>query len=423
MVAAGVNPLAHYLNFGATEGRGPNPLLTPRVPRGAPGTRRGTDKPAPALPEIRGRGQADLAAFDEGAAVVRRLSLETVSRDYGFQPTISILMPTYNTPARYLRRAIDSVLSQVYPYFELCINDDGSTSAETLATLDECARRDRRIHVKRSPVNMGISRATNAALGVARGDYVAMLDHDDELAPEALVEVVRALNRDPDLDVVYTDQDYIDADGTVAEPFFKPDWSPELFRGVMYVGHLLVVRRTLASEVGGFDAKFDNVRDFEFMLRLSESTSRIHHVPKILYHWRRVPGSVAYGGNKKAGVPGCRLTRSTPTCGAAGSPRGRVQTRVSRTASFSSPWHARSSRRSVSSSAVRGRDSSDRLPPDGPRPDDVSEPGSLCAGRWNGLANDRARGGTAGDCGSARRPPDSPPRAGLRWSTWVASTW
>ena len=129
-----------------------------------------------------------------------------------------------------------------------------------------------------------------------------MLDHDDELASDALFEVVRALNVDRSLDVVYTDQDYVTPDGAQSGHLLKPDWSPHLFRGVMFVGHLLTVRRASAIEVGGFDSAYDFVQDFEFMLRVSERTRHIHHVPKVLYHWRRIPESVAGGGKGNAAI-------------------------------------------------------------------------------------------------------------------------
>ncbi len=218
------------------------------------------------------------------------------------RPLISILVPVYDTAPEYLRLAVDSVLAQAYPEWELILCDDGSTNAETRVALEEIAPLDARIRVHYLGVNSGIAAATNAALAMARGEFVAMLDHDDELLPAALLEVAKALNADPTLDVVYTDQDSIEADGTEAHTFYKPDWSLELLRGVMYVGHLLVVRRSLAHEVGGFDPRFDGVQDFELTLRLAEHTERIAHVPAILYHWRKIPGSVALGGHEKRDI-------------------------------------------------------------------------------------------------------------------------
>ena len=230
------------------------------------------------------------------------LLLAAEAKQLDYRPIISVLVPVFNTPPQYLRLAVDSVVAQAYPEWELLLCDDGSTKGETLVALRQVPRLDPRIRVHFLDANRGIAAATNAALAMAKGDFVAMLDHDDELLPGALLEIAKVLNADPTLDVVYTDQDYVEADGTVAETFSKPDWSLEMFRGVMYVGHLLAVRRTLADDVGGFDSRFDNVQDYEFMLRVAERTQRIAHVPKILYHWRRIPGSVAFGGDEKRSI-------------------------------------------------------------------------------------------------------------------------
>ena len=220
------------------------------------------------------------------------------------QPLISILVPTFNTPPRYLQAAVDSVRAQTYPNWELCICDDGSSDESTRAAIKELEHSDPdRIRVTHRLTNGGISRASNDALATARGEFVAMLDHDDEILPDALLKFVQAINEDPAVDVLYSDQAFLSADGLEEEPLLKPDWSPRLFWGVMFVGHLLMVRRELASKVGGFDPQFDNVQDFEFMLRLGEKTKRIKHIPEILYYWRRVHGSVSRQADAKSGIP------------------------------------------------------------------------------------------------------------------------
>jgi glycosyltransferase involved in cell wall biosynthesis len=213
-----------------------------------------------------------------------------------------VLLPTYNTESVYLEAAVRSVIAQTYPRWELRIVDDGSTSAATLEALHRIAHWDERISLAVGSKNGGISHATNVALNGANGDYVAMLDHDDELTEDALYEVVLTLNEDPSIDVIYTDQDYVSPEGAPVGHLLKPNWSPQLFRGVMFVGHLLIVRRTMALAVGGFDSAYDFVQDFEFMLRLSERTHRIQHIPKVLYHWRRIPASVAGGGKADRGI-------------------------------------------------------------------------------------------------------------------------
>ena len=212
------------------------------------------------------------------------------------------------------------MLAQTYEHWELVIVDDGSSSAELHEYLSRLPARDPRIGVTLRPANSGVSAATNAALELAAGEFVGMLDHDDELYPAALAEIVRALNADPSLDAVYTDQEYVERDGSASDALLKPDWSPRLFWGVMYVGHLLVVRRSVARALGGFDSAYDNVQDFEFMLRLSEETSRIAHVPQILYKWRRIPGSVAFHGDEKSEIDELQAAAVTAHFNRAGIP-------------------------------------------------------------------------------------------------------
>jgi GT2 family glycosyltransferase len=218
------------------------------------------------------------------------------------RPLISIVIPTYNTPVPILDRTLASVERQIYPNWELCIVDDASSSPAVREFLGRSGERDDRIHVTRRSVNGGISACTNDGIRIATGDYVAFLDHDDELTEDALFHVACALNDNPGTDVIYSDHDKIDVDGLTSCPFFKPDWSPDYFRNVMYVCHLLVVRRALLLEVGGCDGRFDGVQDYELLLRVSEKTTRIEHLPRILYHWRTTPGSIAADPNAKRDI-------------------------------------------------------------------------------------------------------------------------
>lgn len=217
-------------------------------------------------------------------------------------PLISVVMPTYETPARYLREAIESVRRQHYPAWELCVADDGSRRPEVRRTIARLRARDDRIKPVFLPENAGISAASNAALAEASGEYVAFLDHDDVLTDDALLRVAQVLTADPEIDIVYSDSDKLTLHGRRADPFHKPDWSPVYALGAMYVGHLLVVRRSLVEQVGGFDPAYDKIQDFELFMRLSERTDRIHHIPRILYHWRAIPGSIAAGALEKSGV-------------------------------------------------------------------------------------------------------------------------
>lgn len=218
------------------------------------------------------------------------------------RPTISLAMPTYKSDLGYLAKAIESVRAQHYPEWELCIVDDGSGQPGLNAAVQRCADADPRIKFEPAIENRGISAATNAALKMCSGEFVGFLDHDDTLTPDALLRVAQALTVEPGLDVVYSDSDKLTAHGVRADPFLKPDWSPVYALGAMYIGHLLVVRRALAEEAGGFDPAFDTIQDFEFFLRASERTDRIHHIPQTLYHWRAIPGSIAAGTDQKDDV-------------------------------------------------------------------------------------------------------------------------
>ncbi len=227
------------------------------------------------------------------------------------RPRFSLVTPVYNTPEPLLRACVDSVLAQRYPEWELLLVDDGSRAPHLPALLEELARKDARIRVLRQEANGGIARATNAGIAAATGDFVAFLDHDDVLAPHALAAVALRLAEEPGLDVVYSDEDRIDLEGRRHDPFFKPDWSPDLLRSVNYICHFTVVRRALLEEAGRLREGFDGSQDYELMLRLSERTRRIAHVPQVLYHWRAHPSSFSRGqeGLRAASTAGVRALR------------------------------------------------------------------------------------------------------------------
>lgn len=214
----------------------------------------------------------------------------------------SVLVPVYDPPAEILRACLQSVLRQHYANWELVVIDDASPAAHVAPLLRELAASDPRIGLQRLPANGGIARATNAALAAARGDFIVLLDHDDLLRPDALAELARQLDAKPDLDALYSDEDKITADGRRVLPLFKPAFSPEFLLGVMYAGHVLCVRTAVARAVGGFKSEFDGIQDYEFLLRVSEMTRRIGHVPRILYHWRQSPTSSALLGNVKGNM-------------------------------------------------------------------------------------------------------------------------
>lgn len=211
------------------------------------------------------------------------------------QPTFSILLPAYNTPAKWLRRAVESVQGQLYPHWQLCIVDDASTEPHVWQLAQRFAAKDSRIAVQRRGENGHISAASNDALQLATGDYVALLDHDDELAPTALYFAARELNRRPDLQLLYSDEDKLDAQGRRTDPYFKSDWNPDLLHTQNYVSHLSIYGAELLRKIGGFRRGFEGSQDYDLLLRFTEqiTPAQIHHIPHVLYHWRIIEQSTA----------------------------------------------------------------------------------------------------------------------------------
>jgi GT2 family glycosyltransferase len=209
------------------------------------------------------------------------------------RPLISVIMPTFNTPDEWLKRAIESVRAQIYGNWELCIVDDGSVRASVAETLDRYRTLDPRIKAMFLPRRSGIASASNQAIRLATGEFVGFLDHDDELSQDALYEVVKCINEHSDAQLIYTDEDKIDPHGKRVHPFFKPDWSPDLLLSMNYVPHFIVYKRSLLEEIGGFRAGFEGSQDHDLVLRAVEKTDRIYHVSKPLYSWRMVLTSTA----------------------------------------------------------------------------------------------------------------------------------
>ena len=216
-------------------------------------------------------------------------------------PTISVVMPVHDTPERWLRAAIESVRGQMYPYWQLCIADDCSTQPHVDTVLEEYAALDDRIDVVRRTENGHISAASNSALDLATGDWVALLDHDDVLQPTALFCVAHRILDEPHVRFVYTDEDKVDENGKRYDPHFKPDYNPELLLGQNYISHLSVIQRSLISEVGGFREGFEGSQDYDLFLRCIArlAPDQISHIPMVLYSWRSVPGSTATSTSAK----------------------------------------------------------------------------------------------------------------------------
>jgi len=235
-------------------------------------------------------------------------SVENQLKFLDFKPKISIIMPVYNPKPVFLKRAIESVKNQYYTNWQLCVCDDGSTSEEIHKILED-ASKNYKIKVTFSKENNGISHASNKALELVEGDFVTLIDNDDEFAKNALLEIVKKLNEKPDTDFIYSDENKLDDQGKHVEPYFKPDWSPDLFLSYNYTIHVSVYRTSILKKIGGFRIGFEGAQDYDLNLRFLEETQKIAHIPKVLYSWRKSLGSTAllpfekdyaYGAGKKA---------------------------------------------------------------------------------------------------------------------------
>ena len=217
------------------------------------------------------------------------------------QPVISIVMPTYNANPVWLGAAIESVRNQIYPHWELCIADDASTEPASQALLRDYAARDPRIKVMFRPKNGHISAASNSALELVTGEWVALMDHDDTLAEHALFWVADAINQDPQIRAIYSDEDKIDTEGRRSNPYFKSDWNIDLFYSQNMFSHLGVFHSALLREIGGFRLGFEGSQDYDVVLRCIEriAPQQIHHIARVLYHWRVHPESTAHSSDAK----------------------------------------------------------------------------------------------------------------------------
>ena len=261
VAASGVNPLIHYLECGRAEGRRAKPE------------------------DSYERWVREHDTLDDGDRRAIRAHIAALAR----RPLISVVVPVYNPPRQYLEEMIKSVLRQLYPDWELCIADDASTSPHVQSVLQDYAALDSRIKVMRRDINGHVSAATNSALELATGEFVALLDHDDVLSERALYEVAVELDTHADAQVIYSDSDSIDDSGRRSTPYFKTDWDPDLMLGHNMVSHLGVYRRSLLQQLGGLSSGYDGSQDYELMLRASEHVApgQIRHIPAVLYHWRR----------------------------------------------------------------------------------------------------------------------------------------
>lgn len=213
-------------------------------------------------------------------------------KKFKYRPKISIIMPVYNVEKIWLKKAVKSVFDQIYKNWELCIVDDASTEKHIKRILSKYIK-NKKVKIKFLKKNVGISGASHEALSLANGEFVGFLDDDDELSIDALFEIVKLLNNNPHADLIYSDEDKLNSEAKRVEPFFKPDWSPDLLLSYNYICHFSVYRKKIINEIEGFRSGFEGSQDYDLLLRFTEKTDEIFHVPKILYHWRKLEGSTA----------------------------------------------------------------------------------------------------------------------------------
>lgn len=216
-------------------------------------------------------------------------------KKWNYGPKISIIVPAYKTPEAFLRQLMDSLLAQTYANWELCIANASPEDASMEYVLKEYAKKDSRILWKKLEENKGIAENTNEAFAMATGEFAGLLDHDDLLAPNALYEVAKALETEPDIDVLYTDEDKVRGDEVLEhfQPNLKPDFNIDLLRSNNYICHFFVVRKSLLEKTGGFRREYDGAQDYDFIFRCTQAAGKIHHIPEILYHWRTHQSSTA----------------------------------------------------------------------------------------------------------------------------------
>jgi glycosyltransferase involved in cell wall biosynthesis len=261
--------------------------------------------------------QQDRVAYhpeEHDQILARADSMRTELATWIAPPTISLIVPVYNPRPEHLTACLASVRAQIYPHWELCLADDCSTDSRIRPILEQAARDDHRIKVVFRSTNGHICHATNSALDLATGTYVGLLDNDDLLTPHALFEMAKVIVASPEVDYLYSDEDKLDdKTGVRFDPFFKPEWLPDLLLGSMYTCHLSVYRTELIRAVGGFRPGFEGSQDHDLCLRIAERNPVVRHIPHVLYHWRSHAGSTAGAAQAKnyADIAGLKAVRES----------------------------------------------------------------------------------------------------------------
>lgn len=316
--ASGMNPLLHYILHGEEEGRCPNPFFNPKRYLELNPDLIEFDRTL--LLHYILYGEKEKRNFTEYVYIKRYTNndlykdwilknesepfqeIKSALECFVLNPLISIIVPVFNTEENILIRCIESVLAQSYTNWELCIADDKSTKYHVRKLLKHYKFKDRRVKIIYREKNGHISAASNSALSKACGDWVALLDHDDELHQHALFYIVKAINDKPDVEFIYSDEDKIDKTGQRTDPHFKSSWNLDLLYSQNYISHLGVYKTNIVKKIGGFRLGFEGCQDYDLLLRYSSEIdhAKITHIPKVLYHWRMIDGSTALGSNEKS---------------------------------------------------------------------------------------------------------------------------
>jgi GT2 family glycosyltransferase len=319
VAASNAVPYLHFIRHGLSENRSPNPFFNPRDyldlnpdVAGAGisavmhyvtyGFKEGRLTVKGAFSNGRGCTYAEWIQHNDAITESARHAMGTHISTMKNPPVISVVMPVHNTKAEWLREAIDSVRGQIYPHWQLCIADDASTAPHVCEILEHYRALDSRIQISYRTQCGHISAASNSALALATGDFVALLDHDDVLPEHALYHVAARLQQDPGAQILYSDEDKLAEDGSRTEPHFKSDWNPDLFFSQNYICHLCVIRRSLLEKIGGFRIGVEGSQDHDLLLRCLPhiKDSQIVHIPRILYHWRIHTQSTAKSSGGKS---------------------------------------------------------------------------------------------------------------------------
>ncbi len=315
---AGVHALVHYIKYGEEEGRCPNAFFEPKTYLKLNPDLANFDKPLLLHYLLFGRNEGRhycerrlpkvVTSDNPYTSWIRSnekftyIDVKNKLQAFNNNPLVSIIVPVYNPSKDLLIACIESVIKQSYENWELCLADDRSTKSHVMKILKKYAKLDKRIKPVYRKKNGHISEASNSALKIAQGDWVALLDHDDELHEHALFHVVEAINQKPKVDLIYSDEDKIDQNGNRIDPHFKSDWNLDLLYSQNYVSHLGVYKTEIVKRIGGFRKGFEGSQDYDLLLRYSREINHknIVHIPKVLYHWRMVEGSTALASGEKS---------------------------------------------------------------------------------------------------------------------------